>query len=70
MHLTIDRFENEYAVCETDDDTMIQLPLTQLPEGCREGTVLCYTENQLIIDSEEEEKRRERIRAKRKQIFR
>ena len=38
--LTIDRLEGDIAVCEQADRTMVNIPLSQLPEGVGEGDVL------------------------------
>ena len=37
--IIVDRIEGEYAVCETEDKKMIDLPLSLLPEGVKEGNM-------------------------------
>lgn len=38
--LTVDRFEGEWAVVETDGGRVVDVPLWILPEGVREGDVV------------------------------
>ncbi|GHU70814.1 hypothetical protein FACS1894184_16790 [Clostridia bacterium] len=38
--LTVDRIEGKYAVCEDQDRVMHDIPLSELPEGVREGSRL------------------------------
>ncbi len=40
MKLIIDRFEGDYAVCEREDKTMMDIERSKLPEGVKEGSVL------------------------------
>lgn len=47
MKLVIDRIENEIAVCEQPDRTMISLPLALFPATAKEGDIVIY-ENQII----------------------
>ncbi len=37
--IIVDRIEGEYAVCETEDKKMIDLPISLLPEGVQEGNM-------------------------------
>ena len=54
----IDRIEGEIAVVEIAEGKTVNLPLSALPEGVKEGTVL-----RLSIDREEEARRRKKIRS-------
>ena len=38
--LTIDRFEGNYAICENEDKTTLQIPKYRLPLNCKEGDCL------------------------------
>lgn len=40
MKLTIDRFEEFFAVCECEDGTLVRVPKEELPEDAREGSIL------------------------------
>ena len=39
MIITIDRFEDIYAVCLTDSNIKIDIPKSLLPEDAREGSI-------------------------------
>lgn len=55
MKVIIDRFEGEYAIVETEEKIMVNLPKILIP-GSKEGDVIS-----IIIDEEETKKRREHI---------
>lgn len=60
--LTIDRFEGDIAVCEQEDMTTVDIPISKLPSGVQVGNVLIVTQDgTMLIDEEEEKRRRERI---------
>jgi hypothetical protein len=40
MTIIIDRFEGDFAVVETEDKKMINLPQLLVPHGAKEGSVL------------------------------
>lgn len=67
--MIVDRIEGGIAVCEADDRTMIDVPLSELPEGTREGTVLRLENGRYAVDKAEEESRRSRIESKAKRLF-
>lgn len=53
MKLIIDRFEGDYAVCEREDKTMIDIERSKLPEGAKEGSVLLVDGNNISLDENE-----------------
>lgn len=55
--MIIDRFEDGFAVVELSDKTFIHIPLSELPEGSKEGDVL-----KLEIDRKETDQRKDRIK--------
>ena len=55
MKVIIDRFEGDFAVVETCDKSMVNLPKSLVP-GSREGDVIS-----IIIDEEETKKRKDNI---------
>ena len=57
-HVTVDRIEGGYAVCETVDEDEVVLPLSSLPSGVREGTVLERVDGSYVINEKEEMSRR------------
>lgn len=68
-HLSVDRFEEGFAVCETKDMDFIDIPKSQLPEGVHEGDIILKKENGYVIDRNETEKSKERIKAKMNRLF-
>lgn len=62
---TIDRFEENFAVCE-DRDTgeMVNFKRDDLPQNAREGSILKYSNGKFEIDSKQEQEVSERIKQK------
>lgn len=52
MKVIIDRFEGNYAVCEKEDRTMINIERNKIPIESKEGSVLLVTEDEIAIDDE------------------
>ncbi len=61
MKVIIDRFEGEYAVCEQEDRTMINIEVIKLPQEAREGDVLKIDGDRIYIDKNETEKRKQNV---------
>jgi hypothetical protein len=61
MKVVIDRFEGDYAVCEKEDRTMMNIERHRLPDGAREGDVLVIDQNRIFVDEEGTEARRLKI---------
>ncbi len=59
--LIVDRVENNIAVCEVMGDTMIGMPLSILPEGTKEGSVLVHSGGNWVLLPEEEQARKEKL---------
>ena len=62
MKVVIDRFEGEYAVCEKDDRTMINIQKSNLPSDVEEGDVLVINGDIITIDAVETQKRKKESR--------
>ncbi|MBE6935745.1 MAG: DUF3006 domain-containing protein [Ruminococcaceae bacterium] len=69
MNLTIDRIGTAEAVCEREDGSFLKIPLSALPEGAREGSVLEEADGQFRLSPEETEVRRRRMAAKLSRLF-
>ncbi len=67
--LVIDRFEGEYAVCESSEQEYCLLERSQLPSDAVEGSVVIVTEEGVFLDPEETEARRRRIAEKQRRLF-
>lgn len=42
MKYIVDRIEGAFAICEAEDQLMVDIPLCKLPVGIKEGTNLKY----------------------------
>lgn len=47
----IDRIEGEFALCETENKTVVSIPLSALPKGIKEGDVLSIGINRLETEN-------------------
>ena len=52
MRVIIDRFEKEFAVCEKDDMSMINILRLKLPQEAKEGDILLVDGDNIIVDIE------------------
>lgn len=66
--IIVDRIEEGIAVAY-EDAVKLELPLSELPEGVHEGSVLRWTESGWETDPSAEAERRERIAEKMRRIF-
>ena len=63
--ITIDRFENDIAVCENrQTKEMINVKAEELPEGAREGNILIRKEGKFVLNQGKEQEISERIKEK------
>lgn len=70
MYLIIDRFDEEFAVCEDEQGYCRLLFRSQLPEGAGEGSVLRECEDgTYLLDKEETARRRARIVKLQDEVF-
>lgn len=66
----IDRFEGSYAVCEDADQNCVVMEVEKLPPMAKEGCVLTISEEgEIFLDTEETERRRQRIAEKQRRLF-
>lgn len=62
MYISVDSISEGIAKCEKEDMTTFELPLSSLPEGVKEGSVLFLDRyGNYEIDAEEEKRRKQRI---------
>jgi len=63
--LTIDRFDENYAICEDENGAFFAVEKSEVPENTCEGDVLTIDdEGNICIDIAETENRRNRIQEK------
>lgn len=68
--LIIDRFEGNYAVCETENKDMLHIEISRMPEGANESSCIIIDEDGSIsLDEERSEERRKRISKMMKDLF-
>lgn len=61
MKVVIDRFEENYAVCEKEDRTMINLKRSLIPKGAKEKDILILEDGRIFIDKDGTRKRKNEI---------
>lgn len=64
MKVVIDRIEGDYAVVETENSKMVNLPRELVPAGAKERDVI-----DISIDESETEKRHKRINDLARQLW-
>lgn len=69
MKIIIDRFEGNYAVCETEEKKFIDIPKSDIPEGAKEGDILTKTDNGYSIEKAETETKREEVKKRMNRLF-
>lgn len=67
MYGTVDRFEGDYAIIETDDGQVINTKKELLPKNIREGDVINL--QNMTIDSEETLRRKNNIQKLADELF-
>ncbi len=67
MYAVVDRFEDKYAVLETDDGQMLNIKRQLLPEDTKEGDVVNLDD--MTVDKNETEIRRNVIRKLADELF-
>jgi hypothetical protein len=61
MKVTIDRFEGEFAVCEQEDRTMVNILKDNIPQEAKEGDILVIEGDSISIDVKGTAERKKRI---------
>ena len=62
---TIDRFEEDFAVCENrTTKEIVNVKKSELPDGVGEGSVLTYKDGKFEVNNEKQEEIEKRIREK------
>lgn len=69
MKFIIDRFEENFAVCEDENGIMKNIERSLLPKDTREGDVIFKDNNIFYIDYEETKKLREEINQMTKNLW-
>ena len=69
MKYSVERIEENVALCEDDLGKTVKLRLDELPENIREGDIIVRTENGYTIDTDETSVRRKKMADMQKKLF-
>ena len=69
MKIIIDRFEGDYAVCETEPGKTINILKVDIPKEAKEGDILKKTDNGYCVEKEETEAKRKEIKQRMNRLF-
>lgn len=70
MHFTVDRFEENFVVCENrETKQMVNIEISKLPKGVKEGDIIKFENNTYKKDDEETKKVKDRIQRKFKDLW-
>ena len=67
--LSVDRIENNYAVCVNDDGEYLDIELSLINGEIKEGDILTFDNGKYIIDKEKTKSEREKIQALQDDLF-
>lgn len=69
MKAIIDRFEGNIAVLELENETMLDMERSRLPQNANEGDCLIIDGNSITIDNEETKRRKACIEELMNELF-
>ena len=70
MHIIIDRFEENIAICQTFNEETLEIEKTLLPKEAKEGDVLLCLENgNYLIDAAKTAERKRSLEERFKRLF-
>ena len=69
MKYSVERIEENVALCEDDLGKTVKLRIDELPENIREGDIIVRTENGYTIDTDETSVRRKKMAEMQKKLF-
>lgn len=61
--LTIDRFEGNFAICETKSGATLDLDIDLVDKKAKEGDIITCKDGLYLLDEEATSKRKEKIKA-------
>lgn len=53
MRIIIDRFEDDMAICEKEDSSIIEIEKHKLPVDAKEGSILIIHNDKIVIDKKD-----------------
>lgn len=67
--LIVDRIEGDIAVCESENDEFLHIPLAQIESGLQEGDLLLFENGLYRIDQAATQARKAHMQAKLRGLF-
>ena len=61
MKVIVDRFEDKFAICETEERSMINIDRSKMPASAKEGDVLIIDRGIITIDTAATKDRKQEI---------
>lgn len=61
MKYIVDRIESDIAVCEDENLSIVNIPLSVLPKGAKEGSVILFKDGVYSLTLKDEEERRNKL---------
>lgn len=63
IYFSIDRFEDNFAVCENrQTGELINIPISELPENAKEGSILILKNGKYLLDIESTKKEQKEVK--------
>lgn len=63
MKIIIDRFEDDIAICEKEDSSLIKIEKYKLPNTAKEGTIVVIDNNKIIVDEKVNKNKKYKIQS-------
>lgn len=69
MELIIDRFEDQYAVCEDENKKILNIKKEEIPKNAKEGDIIIYINGKYVLDKEKTLSRKKYIESLTKDLW-
>lgn len=69
MRYSVERIEENIALCEDDGGELVKIKLCELPRDIREGDIIVKTKSGYTADESETQARRKKIAQKQRSLF-
>ena len=63
MKIIIDRFEDDIAICEKEDSSLIKIEKYKLPNTAKEGTIVVIDNDKIIVDEKVNKNKKYKIQS-------
>lgn len=69
LKYSVDRIEEGFAVCEDANGERVNIEISKLPEGIKEGVLISINGDEVILLEDETEERRRKLAQKQRELF-